>query len=296
MVRRFFADYASLSNMHVSKTHAAPDDLNYRNHARFTVRFGGQLGFSNRITRRFVRIDECMLMDSKINGFLSQLQDNASETTNLSIRVGTNTEDYLVQPELSEADIDFQTGQKWYVENMLNREFRVASPSFFQVNTKQAEFMINLVRDKLRLNGNETLVDAYAGVGVFASLLSNKVRKVIAVEESQAAVKDALFGLNDLDNVHYIQGKTEEVLEELKEEIDVIILDPPRTGCHPQAVASVISSKANKIAYVSCDPASLARDLDILVQGGYQIDSVDPIDMFPQTYHTECVTTLSLNN
>ena len=296
IVRLFFADYASLSDVQVSKTNPAPERFNYRNHARFTVRFGGQLGFSNRVTRRFVRVDECMLMDSKINGFLSQLQDKASETTNLSIRVGINTEDYLVQPELSEADVDFQTGQKWYVENMLNREFRVASPSFFQVNTKQAEFMINLVGDKLRLNGNEILVDAYAGVGVFASLLSNKVKKVIAVEESQAAVKDALFGLNDLDNVRYIQGKTEEVLEELKEEIDVIILDPPRTGCHPQAVASVISSKANKIAYVSCDPASLARDLDILVQGGYQIDSVDPIDMFPQTYHTECVTTLSLNN
>ena len=237
-----------------------------------------------------------MFMDSKINSFLSQLQDNSSETTNLSIRVGANTDDYLIQPELSGPDIDFETGQKWYVENMLNREFRVASPSFFQVNTKQAEFMINLVGDKLGLNGDEILVDAYAGVGVFASLLSDRVRKVIAVEESQAAVKDALFGLNDLHNVHYIQGKTEEILEELEEKIDVIILDPPRTGCHPQAIASVLSAKPNKIAYVSCDPPSLARDLDMLVQGGYQIDSVDPIDMFPQTYHTECVATLSRNN
>ena len=296
IVRYFFADYVSLSNVHVSKTNPAPESFNYRNHARFTVRFGGQLGFSNRITRRFVRVDDCMLMDPKINGFLSQLQDNASETTNLSIRVGTNTGDYLIQPELSGPDIDFKTGQKWYKENMLNREFRVASPSFFQVNTKQAEFMINLVGDKLRLNGNEILVDAYAGVGVFASLLSNRVRKVIAVEESQAAVKDALFGLNDLDNVHYIQGKTEEILQELKEEIDVIILDPPRTGCHPQAIVSVMSAKPNKIAYVSCDPPSLARDLNMLVQGGYQIDSVDPIDMFPQTYHTECVVILSSNN
>ena len=280
----------------MSKTNPAPESFNYRNHARFTVRFGGQLGFSNRITRRFVRVDDCMLMDPKINGFLSQLQDNASETTNLSIRVGTNTGDYLIQPELSGPDIDFKTGQKWYKENMLNREFRVASPSFFQVNTKQAEFMINLVGDKLGLNGNEILVDAYAGVGVFASLLSNRVRKVIAVEESQAAVKDALFGLNDLDIVHYIQGKTEEILQELKEEIDVIILDPPRTGCHPQAIVSVMSAKPNKIAYVSCDPPSLARDLNMLVQGGYQIDSVDPIDMFPQTYHTECVVILSSNN
>ena len=295
-VRHVFADYPSLSNVHVSKTNPAPEIFNYRNHARFTVRFGGQLGFSNRITRRFVRVDECMLMDSKINSFLSQLQDNSSETTNLSIRVGANTDDYLIQPELSGPDIDFKTGQKWYKENMLNREFRVASPSFFQVNTKQAEFMINLVGDKLGLNGNEILVDAYAGVGVFASLLSNRVRKVIAVEESQAAVKDALFGLNDLDNVHYIQGKTEEILQELKEEIDVIILDPPRTGCHPQAIVSVMSAKPNKIAYVSCDPPSLARDLNMLVQGGYQIDSVDPIDMFPQTYHTECVVILSSNN
>ena len=296
MVRLFFADYASLSDVQVSKTNPAPERFNYRNHARFTVRFGGQLGFSNRITRRFVRVDECMLMDSKINSFLSQLQDNSSETTNLSIRVGANTDDYLIQPELSGPDIDFETGQKWYVENMLNREFRVASPSFFQVNTKQAEFMINLVGDKLGLNGDEILVDAYAGVGVFASLLSDRVRKVIAVEESQAAVKDALFGLNDLHNVHYIQGKTEEILEELEEKIDVIILDPPRTGCHPQAIASVLSAKPNKIAYVSCDPPSLARDLDMLVQGGYQIDSVDPIDMFPQTYHTECVAILSRNN
>ena len=296
IVRLFFADYASLSDVQVSKTNPAPERFNYRNHARFTVRFGGQLGFSNRITRRFVRVDECMLMDSKINSFLSQLQDNSSETTNLSIRVGANTDDYLIQPELSGPDIDFETGQKWYVENMLNREFRVASPSFFQVNTKQAEFMINLVGDKLGLNGDEILVDAYAGVGVFASLLSDRVRKVIAGEESQAAVKDALFGLNDLHNVHYIQGKTEEILEELEEKIDVIILDPPRTGCHPQAIASVLSAKPNKIAYVSCDPPSLARDLDMLVQGGYQIDSVDPIDMFPQTYHTECVAILSRNN
>ena len=178
---------------------------------------------------------------------------------------------------------------------MLDREFRVASPSFFQVNTKQAEFMINLVGDKLNLNGSEILVDAYAGVGVFASLLSKQVGKVIAIEESQAAVRDALFGLNDLENIYYIEGKTEEVLKELEEGVDVIILDPPRTGCHPSAIDSVIDSKANKIAYVSCDPPSLARDLNMLVHGGYTIESVSPIDMFPQTYHTECVATLSLN-
>ena len=294
IVRNAFNDYPSLSDVVISNTHPAPTSFNYRNHARFTVRFGGQLGFSNRITRRFVRIDECMLMDSKINEFLSQLQEEASETTNLSVRVGINTGDYLIQPKLSNPNLNFDTGQKWYKENMLNREFRVASPSFFQVNTKQAEFMINLVGDRLNLNGEEILVDAYAGVGVFASLLSDRVRKVIAIEESQAAVKDALFGLHDLKNIYYLEGKTEEVLKELEDQVDVIILDPPRTGCHPDAIDSVIASKANKIAYVSCDPPSLARDLSMLVDGGYTVENVSPIDMFPQTYHTECVATLSL--
>ena len=294
IVRNAFNDYPSLSDVVISNTHPAPTSFNYRNHARFTVRFGGQLGFSNRITRRFVRIDECMLMDSKINEFLSQLQEEASETTNLSVRVGINTGEYLIQPKLSNPNLNFDTGQKWYTENMLNREFRVASPSFFQVNTKQAEFMINLVGDRLNLNGEEILVDAYAGVGVFASLLSDRVRKVIAIEESQAAVKDALFGLHDLKNIYYLEGKTEEVLKELEDQVDVIILDPPRTGCHPDAIDSVIASKANKIAYVSCDPPSLARDLSMLVDGGYTVENVSPIDMFPQTYHTECVATLSL--
>ena len=294
IVRNAFNNYPSLSDVVISNTHPAPTSFNYRNHARFTVRFGGQLGFSNRITRRFVRIDECMLMDSKINEFLSQLQEEASETTNLSVRVGINTGEYLIQPKLSNPNLNFDTGQKWYTENMLNREFRVASPSFFQVNTKQAEFMINLVGDRLNLNGEEILVDAYAGVGVFASLLSDRVRRVIAIEESQAAVKDALFGLDDLKNIYYKEGKTEEVLKELEDQIDVIILDPPRTGCHPNAIDSVIASKANKIAYVSCDPPSLARDLNMLVDGGYTVENVSPIDMFPQTYHTECVATLSL--
>jgi len=294
IVRNAFNDYPSLSDVVISNTHPAPTSFNYRNHARFTVRFGGQLGFSNRITRRFVRIDECMLMDSKINEFLSQLQEEASETTNLSVRVGINTGHYLIQPKLSNPNLNFDTGQKWYTENMLDRDFRVASPSFFQVNTKQAEFMINLVGDRLNLNGEEILVDAYAGVGVFASLLSDRVRKVIAIEESQAAVKDALFGLHDLKNIYYLEGKTEEVLKELEDQVDVIILDPPRTGCHPDAIDSVIASKANKIAYVSCDPPSLARDLSMLVDGGYTVEHVSPIDMFPQTYHTECVATLSL--
>ena len=91
-------------------------------------------------------------------------------------------------------------------------------------------------------------------------------------------------------------GKTEDVISDLDTEIDALILDPPRVGCHPDALEAIMRFAPKKIAYVSCDPSTLARDLDILLQGNYRIDHVQPIDMFPQTYHVECVVSLSLKD
>ncbi len=287
-----FRKFDSLEGVDVLSTCPAPDEFFYRNHARFTVRFGGQLGFSNRITRRFVRIDKCLLMAPDINEALNGLQDRAEETTNVSVRVGFSTGDRLIQPTLLNPDIPFDTGQRWYIEKMKGREFRVASPSFFQVNTLQAEQMIDLVGDYLQLSGRETLVDAYAGVGTFASILAPRSKKVIAIEESVSAVEDARIGTSDIGNIEYILGKSEEVLMDLNDSVDALILDPPRIGCHPDALDAVMKSQPAKIAYVSCDPSSLARDLDILVRGGYRVEVAQPIDMFPQTYHIECVASL----
>ena len=291
----FLDDYDLIKNIHVLPTIPSPDIWNYRNHARFTVRFQGQLGFSNRITRRFVRIDECKLMDKQINQVLIDLQDHVSETSNLSIRVGINTKQQLIQPKLNNSEISIETGQKWYQETLLDHNFRVASPSFFQVNTLQAEKMILLVSELLNLKPDEILVDAYAGVGVFASLLATKVRKVIAIEESQSAVDDYLQSDNPIDNLEFLLGKTENVLPLIEEDIDSVILDPPRLGCHPNVINSILIKKPTKLAYVSCDPESLARDLNLLVTGGYKIKNIQPIDMFPQTYHVESITILEIN-
>ena len=296
IVLQEFSSYQSLSSVEVLDVISSPSQFFYRNHARFTVRFGGQLGFSNRITRRFVRIDECMLMSEKINETLAELQDKSSETTNLSVRVGINTDDLLIQPKLSNPDITLETGQRWYVEKMKGINFRVASPSFFQVNTVQAENMIDIVGDLLNLTGRETLLDAYAGVGTFAILLSDRAGKVIAIEESSSAVEDAKFVAENIENVQFVLGRTEDVMADLDTEIDALILDPPRVGCHPDALDAILRYTPKKIAYVSCDPSTLARDLDILLQGDYLIDHVQPIDMFPQTYHVECVVSLSLRD
>jgi 23S rRNA (uracil1939-C5)-methyltransferase len=294
-----FREYPALASVSVSPTRAAPSRFNYRNHARFTVRFGGQLGFSNRITRRFVRIDECMLMDQGINEALTGLQDLAGETTNLSVRIGSNTGDRLVQPTLREPRVTVPSGQTHFVEELLGWPFRVASPSFFQVNTAQAERLVTMVRERLELRGDETVVDAYAGVGVFAIMLAPHVGKSIAVEESHAAIEDAKKNVGDLKNVLFVEAKTEHALASLVEDQglegppDAVILDPPRVGCHPEALDALLGMRPARVVYISCDPPSLARDLDVLVSGGYTLDAVEPVDMFPQTYHVECVATLS---
>lgn len=291
-------NYDSLRETMVLPTLPAPSEYYYRNHARFTVRMGGQMGFSNRITRRFIRVEHCLLMDPVINGALTDFQDKSAETTNMSLRVGANTGDLLVQPTFQNPEIRTPSGQTHYVEEMMGRELRVASPSFFQVNTAQAESLIRLVRDGLELDESVVLVDAYAGVGVFAILLAPYVARAIAIEESASAVQDGKLNAKGLDNVEFVQLKTEEALVDLQEICglpdvpEAVILDPPRTGCHPQAIESLLRLRPDKVAYVSCDPPSLARDLDALVEGGYEVGSVQPVDMFPQTYHVESVTIL----
>ena len=270
----------------------SPDQLGYRNHARFTIKEHGSLGFVNRETHRFVKIDTCMLMHPGINKLLGDLQGHCSETTQLSIRAGEDTGDYLVQPTLKSTDIPIVTGQKHYRDSIQGVEFRVASPSFFQVNNKQASNMALVVKDALNLKGTEVLLDAYAGVGTFAILLAPYASKVIAIEESSAAVADAKVNAENTHNVEFILGKTEEVLGDLDSVPDAVVLDPPRAGCQSAAIDSLIRLYPENVVYVSCDPDTLARDLKMLCRGAYSIDSIQPLDMFPQTHHVENIVIL----
>ena len=309
-----------IGNPAVDAVRPSPRPLGYRNHARLTVKRQdgreGVLGFVNRETRRFVRIDRCLLMHEGVNRLLAQLQDRCQETTQLSIRAahtaaapedgnggdsgdtadggGTAVEagDYLIQPTLHHPDIIPATGQKRYRESVDGHPFLVSSPSFFQVNVEQAAAAAQAVRDGLELNGGDTLLDAYAGVGAFAVLLAGAVKQVIAVEESAAAVEDARRNAAHLDNVEFIAGRTEEILPTLPAAPDAVVLDPPRAGCQPPALQALIRMRTPRVAYVSCDPETLARDLKTLLAGGYRLLRVTPIDMFPQTHHIEGVALL----
>ena len=274
----------------------------YRNHARFTVNRSGALGFVNRETRRFVRIDHCELMRPGVNTALEELQGRCQETTQLSIRAGADGsmagDEYLVQPRLFNPEVTIETGQKRYMETVGDSRFFVSSPSFFQVNVEQAAQAAEVVREGLALGPEDVLLDAYTGVGTFAVLLAPYVAKVIAVEESSAAVADARENAAEVPGVEFVLGRTENVLSDpaalslSKGRPDAVVLDPPRAGCQPQALTGLIALAPPRVAYVSCDAETLARDLKVLCEGGFDLDRVVPIDMFPQTHHVECVALL----
>ena len=287
-----FSKYFQLQAVQISPTLPSPQLLNYRNHARFTVRNGGQMGFINRLSRRFVKIDECMIMDPGINESVSALQDKVAETTQLSIRLGVNTGDLLIQPLMVSSEITVKTGQTHYTESLMGHKMRIASPSFAQVNTPQTEQMMKLVRNRLGLTGQELLIDAYAGVGVFAILLAPYAHKVFAIEDSPSAVEDGKRNAEGLDNVEVVLGRSEVVLSEFESHVDAVILDPSRKGCHPDVIAAVGCLAPDHVVLVSCDVGSMARDLASLVAGPFVLEEIQPVDMFPQTRHIENVSFL----
>ncbi|MFA5375798.1 MAG: Maf family nucleotide pyrophosphatase [Dehalococcoidia bacterium] len=289
-VRRQLREHGGFAAPPLRATLPSVEPWNYRNHARFTVDREGHLGFVHRERHNFIAIEQCHIMNPWINQTLADMQGRCQKRTQISVRYGVNTESFLVQPKMPELDIP--SGQKWYEEELKGRRFRISSPSFFQVNTAQAERMIDVIEDRLDLKGNEVIVDAFAGVGTFATVLASRAGKVIAIEEAPAAIDDARVNIAGLDNVELITGKTEVVLPALDIAVDAAILDPPRAGCQRSGLEALLKLAPCRVIYVSCDPESLARDLRVLCDGGYRLAEVQPVDMFSNTYHVECIATL----
>ena len=290
--------YETLRDVEVLDTLPSPKRYGYRNHARFTVGRGGEngiAGYMNADSRRFVRIDECMIMDDRINQTLTRLQGRLDRMTQFSIRVGTNTSDTIVQPLLPAEIQDVESGRQRYIEKVRDATFQVAASSFFQVNTDQLAQVVDEVVGMVELDGTDTLVDLYCGVGTFARLLAPFVHQVIGIEESASAVADARVNCSDVDNVAFIEAKAEYAAAELVETgqtVDVAIVDPPRIGCAQEALDALRKLAPRRIMMVSCNPITMARDLDALCRSRFKLVSVRPVDMFPQTRHVESLALL----
>ena len=271
------------------------DPWGYRNHMRFTVRRDGDIGFMEHGTHRFLRVDHCEIANPEANRVLRNAQGRTMQTKQLTVRVGEHTGESLVQPKLRWRPGwrgNVRSGQKHYHEQLRGARYRVSSPAFFQVNSRQAERLIELVVARARAVGPRLVADAYSGVGTFAVALAQVVPDVVTIEASSAAGDDAEVNLAPYENVRRITGTVEEQLPALRPQPDVVVVDPPRAGLDASIIEALVASQVRRVVYVSCDPATLARDLRRFADGGFTIGEVQPIDMFPHTQHIECITTL----
>ncbi|SFC90734.1 23S rRNA (uracil1939-C5)-methyltransferase [Bacillus sp. OV322] len=178
-------------------------------------------------------------------------------------------------------------------------KFAISARSFYQVNPDQTRVLYSKALEYAGLTGEESVIDAYCGIGTISLFLAQKAKKVFGVEIVPEAISDAKRNaeLNGITNAEFAVGEAEEVIPAWYEEgntADVLVVDPPRKGCDEALLNTIIQMKPKKVVYVSCNPATLARDLRILEDGGYKTIEVQPVDMFPQTTHVECVAQLIL--
>lgn len=189
-------------------------------------------------------------------------------------------------------------GQLYLEEIFLGLRLRIQPTTFFQVNTAQAESLVQVVLDELNLQGNETVIDTYCGVGTLSLPLAQRVARCIGIEVQAESVAQARqnAALNGLQNTEFFAGAVENLLLEISAQqtspVDIVVLDPPRKGCDRSVLNALLKIIPARIVYMSCNPATLARDLKILCSHRYQLNIIQPADFFPQTAHVECVAFL----
>jgi 23S rRNA (uracil1939-C5)-methyltransferase len=187
-------------------------------------------------------------------------------------------------------------GQPFLTEIFMGLTFQVHPTTFFQVYTEQAEALVEVIVQELNLQGTETVVDAYCGIGTMTLPLAQRAGRAIAIELQPEAIQQAHLNAeqNGITNITFHTGAVEDLLPTLAVQPDIVLLDPPRKGCDTAVIQSLLTQKPARVVYVSCNPATLARDLKLLCSNGdYQLTRAQPADFFPQTAHVECAAFLS---
>jgi 23S rRNA (uracil1939-C5)-methyltransferase len=231
----------------------------------------------------------------KRNALMNYLVDKFPNITSLMYMINSKANDsiYDLEPVLFK-------GREFIYEKMEDLWFKIGPKSFYQTNSEQAYELYKVVRQYANLNQNEIVYDLYTGTGTIANFLAHNASRVIGIESVPEAIEDAKenASLNQLHNTLFFSGDMKEVLNQAffstHGQPDVLITDPPRAGMHQKVVENILKAEPSRIVYVSCNPATQARDIEIL-KAKYTVKEIQPVDMFPHTYHVENVALLVIN-
>ncbi len=293
----------------------APQQFHYRNHVQFHLAPEGKLGFYEHDGKTVFPLDECLLPEEPLSQVWPQLDfESLPEIERIGLRLGIDDDLQLIleseqpsPPELLVEDLSISVAhlspagslvlagsQSVFIE-ISGRPFRVSAGSFFQTNTLMAETMVNHILDHVKFSPGMQVLDAYCGVGLFSAFLAGQVGGLVGIETSPSACEDFAFNLDEFDNVSLYEAPVEDVLPALNQIFDLVLVDPPRAGLGRRVLDGLVALAAPQMVYISCDPATLARDAKRLIQGGYRLKRVTPIDLFPQTYHIESISIWELS-
>jgi 23S rRNA (uracil1939-C5)-methyltransferase len=291
------------------ETIPSPTVWNSRNHMQFSLDPAGRLGFRAANSERVVPIRECYLPDTGIGELWPTLNITPIPSLErVAFRIGDESEGMVVLYSSEDPNIELEidvpasvvwigdqgytvlAGESSFQITILERKFQVSAGSFFQVHTELASSLVNLVLDSMKIGAGNTILDLFAGTGLFSAFLADAGARVIAVEQSPWATKDFETNLAEFDTVELYEASVETVLPSLHIHPDAVLVDPPRAGMGPAVIQGIIDLSPPKLVYVSCDPTTLARDGKALQDGGYNPRSITPIDLFPQTFHIETIS------
>jgi 23S rRNA (uracil1939-C5)-methyltransferase len=310
IVRDQLQRIGNLQNPLVEPIVPSPKVWNYRNNVQFHLTREGKLGFQEPNSNRVVAVEECVLCEDALNEIWPQIEfDPGVGIDRASLRVGVEDEILLIlegpeenAPEFSVEELPISAvylgaagmlllaGSEYLIMEAGGRQYKVSARSFFQVNQGQAENLLQHVLDNVDLQPDATVLELYSGVGLFSAFLAERAGRLVAVEESPSSASDFEVNLDAFDNVELYEAPAELALPGLDLRPDLLLVDPPRSGLGRKVVQAVIATAAPRIVYISCDPATLARDARYLVEAGYHLEKITPFDMFPQTFHIETVS------
>ena len=309
IVRAQLERLGGLKDPPVEATLASPSPWNSRNHLQFSLTAEGRLGFQAAGTRRVIPISECHLPEPDLADLWPKIAvAPVPGLRRVALRSGGPGEKMIILQAETEPEIELTTdlpasivwlslgaatvlaGRGFLITHVLGRPFRVSAASFFQVNTSLVEELVREVLKFLTIQPGELVFDLYAGVGLFSAFAAQAGARLLAVEDSPGACEDFEVNLEEFDDVELYQATVEATLPALSQHPDAMVLDPPRAGLGARLIQHAARLAPPRLVYVSCDPATLARDGRGLAQAGYHLEVVVPIDLFPQTFHIETIS------